>query len=59
LLRRPARRAGALSKAHGDQKLRRNGGVIAHRNSFDLVAAATLWAFIGVRPGTVAAQAAE
>ena len=27
--------------------------------AFDLVAAATLWAFIGVRPGTVAAQAAE
>jgi ACS family hexuronate transporter-like MFS transporter len=27
--------------------------------AFDLVAAATLWAFIGVRPGTAAAQAAE
>ena len=25
---------------------------------FDLVAAATLWAFIGVRPGTAVAQAA-
>lgn len=27
--------------------------------AFDLVAAATLWAFIGVRPGTAVAQAAE